>query len=202
MAVALLEDCLDEESPDLKVVNLLAGLRLKAREYDEAERLYRLGMLKNPNNPTWLRLLQRTYEWQGDEAKATRVMGHLAAMDSSDVATRKKLAQTALESGDYENAVKWANQAVQVDVNDAELHKAFAEALIGRHNRKMALRELEAAVRLEPEDVDYRLALAETLLALGLQKEAREALTSLRGTALDRPRAAALQKMLEATDGP
>lgn len=202
MAVALLEHCLDEESPELKVVNLLAGLRLKAREYDEAERLYRLGMRQNPNNPSWLRMLQRTYEWQGEEAKATQVMGLLAALDPSDAATRKKLAQTALDGGDYKIAVKWANQAIQVDVNDAELHKAFAEALIGRHNREMALRELEAAVRLEPEDADYRLALAETLLALGRKEEAREVLTSLRGTALDRPRTTALQEMLEATHRP
>lgn len=200
MAAALLEDCLNEESPDLKVVNLLAGLRLKARDYEEAERLYRLGMRKNPNNPIWLRLLQRVFEWQGDEAKTAQIMGLLAEMDPSDVATRKKLVDMALESGDCESAIKWANQAVQVDVNDAELHKAFAEALAGRHNRKMALRELEAAVRLEPEDTDTRLALAETLLALGRNEEAREVATSLKGAALDRPRAAALQKLLEATN--
>lgn len=200
MAAALLEDCLNEESPDLKVVNLLAGLQLKARDYGEAERLYRLGMRQNPNNPTWLRLLQRVFEWQGDEAKTAQIMGLLAEMDPSDVATRKKLVNMALESGDYESAIKWANQAVQVDVNDAELHKAFAEALIGRHNRKMALRELEAAVRLEPEDTDTKLALAETLLALGRNEEAREVATSLKGVALDRPRAAALQKLLEATN--
>ncbi|MCZ7586696.1 MAG: hypothetical protein M5R36_27020 [Deltaproteobacteria bacterium] len=48
MAIALLQDCLDEQSPDLKVLNLLAGLRLKARQFDEAERLYRLGIRHNP----------------------------------------------------------------------------------------------------------------------------------------------------------
>ncbi len=202
MAVVLLEDCLDEESPDLKVVNLLAGLRLKAKEYAEAERLYRLGMRHNPNNPTWLRLLQRTYQWQGNPAKTTQIMGILAAKDPGDSASRKKLVQRALESGDFESAVKWANQAVQIDVNDAELHKAFAEALIGRHNHKMALRELEAAVRLEPEDTDTQLALAKTFLALGRKDEAREVLTSLAGASLDRPRAAALQELLEATDRP
>lgn len=202
MAAALLEDCLDENSPDLKVVNLLAGLRLKARDYSEAERLYRLGMQQNPHNPAWLQLLLRVYEWQGDSEMATRTMGHQAEMDPNDVATRKKLVLLALESGDYEGAIKWANQAIQVDVNDAELHKAFAEALIGRHNRKMALRELEAAVRLEPENPDYRLALAETLLALARKEEAREAVSSLKGVPLDRTRAAALQKLLEATNQP
>ena len=202
MAATMLEDCLDEESPNLKVLNLLAGLRLKARDYGEAERLYRIGMRQNPNNPAWLGLLQRVYEWQGDEVKVAQVMGLRAEMDPADIDTRKKLVQMTLESGDYESAVKWANQALQVDVNDAELHKAFAEALIGRHNRKMALRELEAAVRLEPEDTDYQLALAETLLALGRNEEAREVVTSLQGAALDRARAAALQKLLEATNRP
>jgi tetratricopeptide (TPR) repeat protein len=202
MAAALLEDCLDEESPDLKVVNLLAGLRLKAREFGAAERFYRLGRQHNPNNPAWLRHLQRTYEWQGDETKSMQVTALLAEMDPSDVATRKKLAQKALESGDYVEAVKWANQAVQIDVNDAELHKAFAEALIGRHNRKMALRELEAAVRLEPEDIDSQLAVAETLVVLGRKEEARAVLAPLSGAALDRPRAARLQEMLEAADRP
>ena len=200
MAEALLADCLDEESPDLKVVNLLAGLRLKARDFEEAERLYRLGMRKNPNNPEWLRLLQRVYEWQGDEAKTAQVMGLRAEMDPADVATRKKLVQMALDGGDYDSAVRWANQAIQIDVNDAEVHMAFAEALIGRHNQKMALRELEAAVLLEPGNPDYRLALAETLLALSRKEAAREAVSPLEGAPLDRRRAAALQELLEATN--
>lgn len=202
VAAALLEDCLDEQSPDLKVVSLLAGLQLKARQFAEAERLYRLGRRHNPNNPTWLRLLQRTYQGQGDQTRETQVMALLAETDTGDVATRKKLAQKALKSGDYAEAVKWANQAIQIDVNDAELHKAFAEALIGRHNRKMALRELEAAVRLEPDNVDLQLALAETLLALGRKEEARAVLAPLGGAALDRPGAAAFKELLEATDRP
>ncbi len=201
-AVALLEDCLDEQSPDLKVVNLLAGLRLKAHDFAEAERLYRLGRQHNPHNPTWLAMLLRAYDWQGDEAKVLQTMGLLAALDAGDGEIRKKLAQKTLESGDCLEAIKWANQAIQVDVNDAELHKTFAEALIGRHNRKMALRELEAAVHLVPDDTELQLALAETLLALGRKEEARAVLAPLDPAALEPARAAALEEMLEAANRP
>jgi len=202
MAAALLQDCLDEQSPDLKVLNLLAGLHLKARRFDDAEHLYRLGVRHNPNNPIWLRLLQRTAEWRGDREKQTQILGLLAETDSADLATRKELVHMALESGDLGTAAKWANQAIQIDVNDAELHKAFAEALIGRHNQQMALRELEAAVHLEREDADTQLALAKTLLALGRKDEARKVLNALNQASLDRPRAAAVQELLEATDRP
>jgi len=193
-AVALLKDCLDEDSPDTKVVNLLAALHLKSEQFAEAERLYRLGMHHNPNNPAWLQMLLRTYVWQGDAEKATATLAQIAELDSHDVATRKKLVQAALAGGDYESVVKWANQAIQIDVNDAELHEAFAEALSARHNRKMALREWEAAVTLQPDNTDYQLGMVGPLLDLGRIAEARAILEPLAKNAPQLPK---LQPLLE-----
>ncbi len=42
-ALALLQGNLDRQQPDDNLLNLLAGLQLKAERYDEAEELYRLG---------------------------------------------------------------------------------------------------------------------------------------------------------------
>ncbi len=187
---------LDEDSPDAKVPNLLAGLHLKAKNYDRAESLYRLGMKHNPSNPAWLRLLLRVYDWHGTEEQAGHVLGQLALADPHDMATRKRLVELCLKRGDYEAAIQWASEALEVDVNDAELHKAFAEALLARHNRETALRELEAAVQLEPANLDYQLALAELYLALGRAADARAILNPVAEAATGVPKVSELLELL------
>ena len=55
------EENLDRAAPDDNLLNLLAGLQLKAEQYDEAEELYRSGARANPAADAWLRSLAKVY---------------------------------------------------------------------------------------------------------------------------------------------
>ena len=193
-AVKVLEDSLNRECPVPRLLNLLAGLKLKAEEYGEAAELYRLGASCYPDNLQWTRALARVYLLWGKDRELALVLERIAKADPDDLATRKKLIDISVARGDYLSAMEWVNQALRVDVNDAEVHRAFAEAALGSHNQGLAAAELEVAVELDPEQPSWRMTLAETYVRLGMAKEARRVLWAL--LALD-PASPGCQSMLE-----
>ncbi len=66
-AMAELEGCLDRKAPEPLVLNLLAGLKLKAEKYDEAAELYALGERLDPANPQWPAGRARVYLAAGEK---------------------------------------------------------------------------------------------------------------------------------------
>ena len=193
-AIRVLEDSLDRQRPEPRLLNLLAGLRLKAEEYGEAAELYRLGASCYSENLQWARALARVYLLWGEERELALVLERIAKADPDDLVTRKKLIEISASGGDYAATMEWVNQALRVDVNDAEVHRAFAEAALGSHNQGLAAAELEVAVELDPEKPSWRLALAQTYVGLGMPEEARRVLWAL--LALD-PASPGGQAMLE-----
>ena len=125
----LLTGSLDEAKPQANLLALLAGLRLKAEDYDEAARLYELGAKADPSDDKWTKSLASVYLKSNDVEKLTKVLAQLAAADADDVAMRKKLAQLAIEAKDFPAAVRWSREALQIDVMDAEVHELLADAL-------------------------------------------------------------------------
>jgi len=178
-AVSVLEHGLDRESPEPKLLNLLAGLKLKAEEYREATEFYRLGESCYPENLQWTRSLARAYLLWGEERELALALERIARADPDDLVSRKRLIEISLSRGGWDEAIKWVNQAVRVDVNDAEVHRAFAKAALGSHNQGLAAAELEVAVELDPERPSWCLTLAETYVGLGKPQEARRVLWAL-----------------------
>lgn len=158
-AVEVLNAALDQAAPDEKLVTLLAGLRIKAQKYDEAERLYLLAAEHDPQNNVWRRALARVYLLSGNDGKLTEVLAQLAGQDSDDFTVRKKLAQLALAGQEYSAAVNWANQATQIDVLDADAHWMLAQAYRGLGKSKEARRALNTVL-----EIDSNYPGAETLL--------------------------------------
>jgi len=196
-ALALLEGCLDRRSPQPDVLNLLAGLRFKAKQYDEAEALYRLGAESEPANTNWTKALARLYLTSGDETKLAPELTRLAEQDADDAAIRKKLARIALKAGDFALAARWADQANQVDVMDAEVHRLWAEALAGSHDFAAAVAEYEVALGLKSDEPGWRFALAQASVEARQPDKAREALAALLKTDPDYPGAQALLEKLD-----
>ncbi|MBI3468566.1 MAG: tetratricopeptide repeat protein [Planctomycetes bacterium] len=151
-AVETLNAALDEAAPDEKLVTLLAGLRIKAQKYDEAERLYLLAAKHDPQNNVWRKALARVYLLSGDDQKLSGVLAELAEQDSDDFTVRKKLAQLALAAKDYPATVKWANQAIQIDVLDADAHWMLAQAYRELNQPKETRRALNTVLEI---DSDY-----------------------------------------------
>lgn len=195
-AVAMLAKALDEKSPEPDVLNLLAGLKLKAKNYDEAVRLYALGEKLDPANPQWTRSLTRVYLASGDKEKLAEALTRLAQADMDDLASRKKLAELALARKDYSAAERAAREGLEIDIRDAEMHVALAESLHGMHNTEGAIAEWEIGVELAPERPQPRFELAEAYVEAGQTAKAKEMLVQLLNVAPDFSKAEELLKKL------
>jgi len=201
-AVALLEECLDRHRPQPNVLNLLAALKLKAQQYQEAAELYALGQRLDTINPKWTKALARVYLLAENRQKLSEVLSRLAEADGDNLAVRKKLAEMALARRDYAAAANWANQAIHINVLDVDMHRIFAEALVNRHNYLRAIEEFEVAVELQPEQPYLRFALADAYVQAKQPAKAKAALETLLQTAPDYPGAQLMLKTLQETNQP
>jgi len=202
VAERLLAGCLDRGQPEPKVLDLLARLKLKRKEFDAAAELYRLGLERQPENRRWRRGLAKVYLLAGDDRHLAQTLAPLAVAEPDDPAIRKKLARLALSRGDFAEAARWARLALEIDVTDAEIHQALAEACLGSHNDKQAVEELLAAVELRPQDAGLRLALAEAYRRAGRIDDARGVLNELLDGDPGNSQALKLLETLEANNNP
>lgn len=178
-ATEILEESLDDDSPQENALGLLAGLRFKAGDSAEAERLYGVGAKHFPNSTNWLKSLARVYLKTGDKDKLTQTLGKLVGTDYDNVIYRKKLLELAIEAEDFDAASRWANQLLQINVVDAELHATFARVLSRQEKYDQAVREYETALRLAPESDEWRYPLAEACMRAGMNEKAATALEEL-----------------------
>jgi len=178
-ALKLLEGALDRVSPQENLLNLLAGLKLKAEQYDEAAALYQLGAVHEPSNSQWIKSLARVYLTAGNDDKLREVLPKLADLDADDFVVRKKLAQLGESAKDPAATIRWAREAIHIDVMDAEIHEMLAAALALTKDSVAAAEEYEVAVKLEPKDLDLRLALAQTYIDAKQPAAARKTLLAL-----------------------
>lgn len=193
-ALAMLEECLDRESPDPSVLGLLASLKLKAADYAAAASLYELGQSKFAADDKWAKGLARVYLASKNDEKLAVLLAQLADKDADDLTVRKKLAQIDVKRQDFPAAATWANQALQIDVMDVDAHGMLAAALAGQGQFAPAAEEYEIAVRLKPKDPALRFALAQAHLKARQIPQARAALEALLKLKPDYPGA---KEMLE-----
>ncbi len=192
-AMKLLEETLDEEQPQVNHLGLLAGLKLRAEQHDEAERLYLLGADKHPHASKWLKALVRVYLGSDDE-KLAEVLRKLAELETDNVTIRKKLAQLALDAKRFNEAAGWANQAVQINVMDGEVHAMLAAAYRGLKNPLRSLSAAETAVRIAPDRIEWQVELARTYIEAEQTNKAKSILKKILRLEPDH---AVAQKMLE-----
>lgn len=148
-AVTLLTGALDPDKPQANLLSLLAGLRLKAEDYDEAARLYELGAKSDPTDPKWTKALASVYLKGEQSDKLAPVLAQLAAGDADDVTMRKKLADMAVKAKDFVAAERWAREALQIEVMDPEIHRTLAEALEANGKQDEARKEREIADEID-----------------------------------------------------
>lgn len=195
-AIAVMEAALDSQQPQENLLSLLAGLRLKAEQYDEAARLYRLAADRDPESPKWQKALARVYLLSKQDVPLAEALGKLAAIDADDFTVRKKLAQLAHSSGNMPEAARRARQALEIDVQDAEIHGILAGALAKTGELDEAIAEYQVALELSPDTLGWRFGLALALAQDQRPDEARRALAPLRTTSPDYPGLAELWESL------
>ena len=145
-AMAELEGCLDRKAPEPLVLNLLAGLKLKAEKYDEAAELYALGERLDPANPQWPAGRARVYLAAGEKQNLARALARYAEIEPDDLPSRKKLAELALERREAAVARRWATEALNIQVEDADVHRLLASALVDLNELDAAIEQFETAI--------------------------------------------------------
>jgi tetratricopeptide (TPR) repeat protein len=193
-AFARLEQALDREHPQENLLALLAGLKLRSEDYAGAADLYELGARRDPQGAKWLKSLAAVYLKSGDKKKLVGVLTKLAETDPDDLPVRKKLAQLAVDAGDWAAAARWTREGLHIQVMDVELHSWRGAAFSGLGDAAAAADEHAVAVELNPDDAGLRLALAGSLVKAGKPAEAKMALEAL---LKHDPDHAAAKKMLE-----
>ncbi|MHB1423752.1 MAG: tetratricopeptide repeat protein [Gemmataceae bacterium] len=128
---SLLEDALNRDDPDPRIVSALGNIYYDASEFDKAAEMFDLGRKAEPFEPKWLMELARVYAQKDDKAKLIGVLKELVPADPDDLAQRLRLARLLLESGDAAESEKYARQAMEIDVR-------------GKKGQELLLKSLEA----------------------------------------------------------
>jgi cellulose synthase operon protein C len=202
-ALAVLEPALDPKQPNERVIDLLAELKMKAGELDEAEKLYELARKDDPVHTKWIAGLTRVHLRQKKSAQLLNDLAMIAANDADDIAVRKVLAERHLAAGDAAAAEKWANECLYIDVYDPSVHVLLAEAQAAGKKYTEAIEEFQIALELKPKKPnDLRVKLAQAQLAAGRRDAAKATLDGVLKADPEHPEAKELlQKINHATSG-
>jgi tetratricopeptide (TPR) repeat protein len=128
----LLEEAVDKDNPDVKVLMALGKLYYDASEFAKAAEMFELGRKSEPFESEWLQQLVRVYAQSGDKDKQIAALKALVPADADDFEHRARLARLLLESGQHAEAEKYARQALEIDVRDAKVRSILIEALKGQ----------------------------------------------------------------------
>ncbi len=201
-ALALLEPALDPKRPDERVVDLLADLKMKAGQLEEAEKLYELARQDDPYQTKWIAGLARVHMRLGKTAGFLNDLAMIAANDADELSVRKELARRYLEAGKAPEAEKWAQECLHIDVYDSTVHVLLADALSARDKFAPAALEYQTALELKPKKPnDLKVKLARAQLGLGQRDVARGTLDAVLKDDPGHPEAKALRQQLEHKSG-
>jgi tetratricopeptide (TPR) repeat protein len=196
-ALSILEPALDPKQPNERVVDLLAELKMKAGELDEAERLYELARKDDPFHTKWIAGLARVHLRQKKNAEFLNDLAMIAANDADDIAVRKALAERQLAAGNALAAEKWANECIYIDVYDPAVHVLLADAHAASKKYPEAIDEYQTALGLKPKKPnDLKVKLAEAQFQAGRRDAARATVEGVLKADPEHPEAKALAEKI------
>ena len=197
-ALAILEPALDPKQPNERVIDLLAELKMKAGELDEAEKLYELARKDDPFHTKWIAGLARVHLRQKKTAEFLNDLAMIAANDADDIAVRKALAERHLAAGDAAAAEKWADECLYIDVYDPSVHVLLADAQAAGKKYVEAIEEYQTALELKPKKPnDLKVKLAQAQLAAGQRNAAKATIDGVLKADPEHPEAKELREPRE-----
>jgi tetratricopeptide (TPR) repeat protein len=142
-ALKLLEDALDRDNPEIRVVKQLGEMYFDGKKYDKAAEIFELARKVDPYDAGVLVNLAKAYAQAKKSDKLIDVLKELVPTNPDDLATRKRLAEILLKAGRPAEAECYAREALEIDVLDKEAQEVLQEAL-HKQNKDAALKELRA----------------------------------------------------------
>jgi Flp pilus assembly protein TadD len=158
---------------------LLADLLIRAKEFDEAGSLYRLGRSKFPNVAKWTSGVARVALLCNEQATLRESLEELVLLEPDDPAPRKALASMAAKTQDWSRAIRFAHLALQINVADADSHGILADALAVQEQWRLAAEHLRILQLIRPTDPSVTVKLARALLNAGDRVEAAALVRSI-----------------------
>ena len=196
-AIGWLEPALDREDPHPKVLDLLAELRFKQSEFDQAVELYDLGLKHVPDHVPWMKGLAASLAKNNDLVRLRPVLERLVVADGDNAGVRKTLARLALEDDLFTEAIRYARLALFIDVLDVETHRILAKAYAGQKDYVKAIDEWSVALQIKPGASDVEVELARAEAAAGRKDAALKRLRKLLDRVPDNADAVRLRDELE-----
>lgn len=196
-ALAILMPALAGDKPDGRVLDLVAGIRTRQKDYEEAARLFEIGRKLQPMESKWLEGLARVYLLQDQSEKLKPILEELARRDSDNLNVRKKLAELYARDQRWPEAAKWAWEIIYIDVADPSAHRILADAALAQEDYPLAARELEVQLSQGADDPETRLKLARAYSEMGERGKALEEVEKVLENDDDHEQALELKRKIE-----
>lgn len=155
-AIAILDEALDRDAPQPKLLAALGKLTLLDGKAAEAAKLFALGRERLPHDRSWIKLQAAALLKAGDSPELKSLLEEIANTDADDALAAKKLAELASDAGDAAATKRWSLRALYVTPNDAELHTLLAEACdtLGESDRAATARRHAKLCEQDDEPTD------------------------------------------------
>ena len=186
-AVALYQDIVRFKPSDLETYRLLEPLLLKQGEFQNLNELYK-GAAQSIEEKS----IKLEYLMKSAELLVHRLHDEKGAIESYEAALRIdktngdiliKAARLAASQQMFDKAAAFYKEATALgnmpDDTKAEINFEYGTVLKGLAASNDAYQAYKAAYNLSPSNIDYRLAYGESAYAVGLYKEAYDALKNI-----------------------
>ena len=152
-----------------------------AKQYREAEAVYREVLQQRPDNDEVRSALARMLSWQGAHAEATTLYREVLGRHPEDQDIRMALAQVLSWQKQFDEAHRLYEQVLQGDPIQVEARRGLAEVAHWRGDRSEALQRYEALLaETQDPDIKQRLHAVKSELLVSPRAAVGQGLTGLR----------------------
>jgi tetratricopeptide (TPR) repeat protein len=151
-AEVALRDAATRDPHDVEVLQALARGYLAEKKWSEAEDYLTRWLAERPRDAAALRLRLKLYRDQRRYELARADAQRLVALDSSDLALRKQLANCCFEACRFDEAEQACLFVLQQEPHDQARRSLLAEVYRARGQPQRAAEVLDALLREEPEN--------------------------------------------------
>ncbi len=132
-AKAALEDALEINPNDTKLIASIGRLHLAKKEFADAAKMFEKAKKLAPLEADWNEQLVRIYKMTDQPEKLLPLLKEVVGHDPDDLDARLKLAKASLEANRFAEAEVYARDALCIDVTNTEARESLMGALKGQN---------------------------------------------------------------------
>jgi tetratricopeptide (TPR) repeat protein len=154
-----------------------AGLQHhSAGRLDEADKLYRQVLVREPNHPDALHLLGVIYGQRGQPETAVDLISRALKVRPDEAQFHCRLAENLRALRRYQESIASFRRAIELADNDPTIHNSFGAALGEMRQFDLAIEQFRRAIEIKKDFADAHSNLGAALVATGALDDAIAAL--------------------------